>query len=394
MATHSMSVVYLVPSITGSGANMATVEQALAIQAMGAHVTLVAHRALPSSSTHAVPTLTMPVNSNNPLRLVWAGYQLAKMAKKNNHTLWHATTRSTAWTCYIASWFYPIPFVVTIHALYTNTTMIHRAWNAALWKARAIIAVSSTVHQSIMAMRPSCAGKMHIVHSTPPLAPFNPDVISPERCIQAKKHLRVSDTNRPTLMVVPGRLTRSKGPMYLLDVLAHVPHKKWLCIFVGAPKRASFMSRFKKKVARHTLTDHIIVRPTYDDMPALYAVCDIVICPSIHPEALGRTIIEGQAAQRLVISTDIGHACHTIDHQKTGLLMSASCPRHAARIIHHALCMSSTEKRAIEHAACIAVTHTYTNPHNQIMDIYTNVHAMSSTPPGNTETLHVQNEPS
>ena len=49
------------------------------------------------------------------------------------------------------------------------------------------------------------------------------------------------------------------------------------------------------------------------NMPEAYMLANIVAAPSIEPEAFGRVPIEAQAMGRLVIATDHGGACETID---------------------------------------------------------------------------------
>jgi len=53
-------------------------------------------------------------------------------------------------------------------------------------------------------------------------------------------------------------------------------------------------------------------------MVALYGVADIVLSTSIEPEAFGRTVIEAQSMEKLVIATNIGGAAETIINGETG----------------------------------------------------------------------------
>ncbi len=55
-------------------------------------------------------------------------------------------------------------------------------------------------------------------------------------------------------------------------------------------------------------------------LPQVMQSCDIVICPTIAEEALGRTAVEGMAAGRPVIASAIGGLSFTVLDEATGLL--------------------------------------------------------------------------
>ncbi len=56
------------------------------------------------------------------------------------------------------------------------------------------------------------------------------------------------------------------------------------------------------------------------DLPALIAACDILVCPTIAEEALGRTAVEAMGAGRPVIASRIGGLPFVVLEEATGLL--------------------------------------------------------------------------
>lgn len=55
-------------------------------------------------------------------------------------------------------------------------------------------------------------------------------------------------------------------------------------------------------------------------LPTLLAQCDIVVCPTVAEEALGRTAVEGMGTGRPVVASRIGGLSFTVLDEATGLL--------------------------------------------------------------------------
>ena len=84
---------------------------------------------------------------------------------------------------------------------------------------------------------------------------------------------------------------------------------------------------YKKKLIRLTeqyrLTNQIKFIDHCKDMALAYYISDIIISPSIEPEAFGRVAVEAQSMERLIIASNIGGSNETIINDKTGFLFEA-----------------------------------------------------------------------
>ena len=58
-------------------------------------------------------------------------------------------------------------------------------------------------------------------------------------------------------------------------------------------------------------------------MPLAYKISDLVVSPSIEPEAFGRVVVEAQSMAKIIIASDIGGSNETIVNNKTGFLFEA-----------------------------------------------------------------------
>ncbi|HEX9126272.1 MAG TPA: glycosyltransferase family 4 protein, partial [Methylomirabilota bacterium] len=66
---------------------------------------------------------------------------------------------------------------------------------------------------------------------------------------------------------------------------------------------------------------------------ALYPLADIVVVPSVVPDALSRVLLEAMAAGRAIVATRVGGTPELIADGKTGLLVERSDPPGLARAV-------------------------------------------------------------
>jgi glycosyltransferase involved in cell wall biosynthesis len=70
---------------------------------------------------------------------------------------------------------------------------------------------------------------------------------------------------------------------------------------------------------------------------ALYPLADVVVVPSVIPEALNRVIIEAMAAGRPVVATRVGGNPELVRPEETGLLVERKMPGELADAIERLL---------------------------------------------------------
>ena len=78
-----------------------------------------------------------------------------------------------------------------------------------------------------------------------------------------------------------------------------------------------------------------------------YKVSDIVVSPSIEPEAFGRVSVEAQSMEKIIIASNIGGSNETLINEKTGYLFEAGNPNSLCEKILKVLNFDETTLKTV-----------------------------------------------
>jgi glycosyltransferase involved in cell wall biosynthesis len=191
------------------------------------------------------------------------------------------------------------------------------------------------------------ASKLRIIHRGVDLNLFDPDHIMPQRMIDLSARWRLPE-DHPPLILMPARITRWKGQHILIEALAKLPHRNFFCLLVGDDSgHPNYRKEIEDLILTRKLEGHVRIAGNTPYMAEAYMLADVVVAPSIEPEAFGRVPVEAQAMGRLVIATNHGGACETIIDGQTGWLVKPDDADDLARSIASALGLSKDEKERI-----------------------------------------------
>ena len=124
------------------------------------------------------------------------------------------------------------------------------------------------------------------------------------------------------ILLCPSRFCDEKGQGFLLDVLAKVENKDYVCVMMGnLSKEGKVIEGLCKKIRQLNLENNVRIVDNVDDMPAAYLLSYAVICVSQKDEAFCRMPIEAAAMRRPIISTVTGASNMYIIDNKTGFLV-------------------------------------------------------------------------
>ncbi|MBT5860314.1 MAG: glycosyltransferase family 4 protein [Alphaproteobacteria bacterium] len=293
---------------------------------------------------------TLPIATRNPLLTRRNAALLTGLIQDNAVDLVHARSRAPAWSAMRAARATGVPFVTTFHGTYGSNNAFKRRYNSVMTKGDKVIAISDFVNQHIRDGYKVDPEKLVTIHRGVDTTQFDPAAVTAARIIQKSQAWRLPD-GVPVIML-PGRITRWKGHQILIEALYRLPHRDFICVFVGSAKRrATYRDDLDKMVAERSLQSVVSFVDHEMDMPAAYMLADVVVSASTDPEAFGRVTAEAQAMGRLVVATDHGGSRETVVPGETGWLVRPGDPAELATAITEALELNAASRHAMAQRA-------------------------------------------
>ncbi len=269
---------------------------------------------------HGSRHFDLPLHSKNPFVMMNNITKLAKLVNLHDIDIIHAQSRAPAWSSYFAAKLAKCHFMTTIHGAHGVGGYFKTLYNSVMTKGEKVIAVSEFIADYAKTNYSFDHQKLAVIHCGVNIEKFNYDNVEEKRMIEVAKSLRIP-TEKPIIML-PGRLSRNKGHLFLLEAIKALPAKSVTCLFVGDDGgHLNYREELQNKINEYGLNETVIITSNVSDMPAIYALSDIVTCVSTKPEAFGLVSIEAQSMGRMVIASNMGGIRETIIHDKTGWLI-------------------------------------------------------------------------
>lgn len=263
----------------------------------------------------------MDAKSRNPLTIRINEGKLRQIIREEKVDLVHARSRAPAWSAYAAAKAEGVPFVTTYHGAYSGTSGLKRAYNSVMAKGDIVIANSNWIAEHIRQIHETPAEKIVTIPRGVDLAEFDPKAVAPARIDAIRQSWGLLGDKRLTLFL-PGRLTEWKGQGLAIDAFAALaPDERagMVLVLAGDPQgRDRYVDELQDKITGMGVEHSVIIAPHISDMAAAYLASDIVLAPSIRPEAFGRVAAEAAAMERPVIVSDHGGGRETVIEYETG----------------------------------------------------------------------------
>ncbi len=324
---HAPTILQILPELRSGGVERGTIDIARAIAQAGM-VPLVASQGgglVPSLERVGATHITLPVASKNPF-IIWRNAsRLVEVIRIHAVDIVHARSRAPAWSAWLACKRTKAAFLTTFHGTYGLGTgkrggKWKQRYNAVMVKGERVIAISDFIRRHIRDHYHPPEHLVRLVHRGVDLNVFDPDRVSGTRVGELLKNWHVPD-GLP-IVLLPGRITRWKGQDVALKALGALPHRDFFCLIVGdAERHPDYARELEALIVAQKLEGHARLVGGTPYMSEAYALADIVLCPSLNPEAFGRIPIEAQAMGKPIIATDHGGARETVLNRETGLLV-------------------------------------------------------------------------
>ena len=265
--------------------------------------------------------------------------QLHRMVKRNAIDLIHANSLSVALLGGIVARINRIP--ILMHKRYaTSYGVLDRICERLLHR---VILVSKATRWNF-----APTAKQTLIYNGVDLDAFQ---ASPEEVQDLRAELLPDASDASIVAGVVTRITPEKGIHFLVRAIAALKGLSLMTgtdiklLIVGGPyfqKDIDYMNELKQEVADLGVEDSIIFTGFLSDTRVVTSLLDIVLVPSIIPEACPRTIIEAMAVGKPVIATPLGGSKELVTPD-TGILV----PPEDASAIADAIAILTTDRERL-----------------------------------------------
>lgn len=330
------AVLQVLPRLVAGGVERGTIDVAAALIAAGWRAIVASaggpmvHELERVGATH----VTLPLATKNPFVMRSNIERLVAVIENLNVDIVHARSRAPAWSARYAAKRSGRHFVTTFHNAYGTGSFLKHRYNAVMATGERVIAISRFVGDHAAAVYHVPPERLRVIPRGVDLNRFDPDKVRPDRMIQLVKAWRLSD-GMPVVLL-PGRLTRWKGQLVLIEAMARLrrPGVHTVILGSGNPR---YRRELEEAVTRSGAGPNFRFIDDCADIAAAYMLADVVVSASTSPEGFGRVIVEAQAMGRPVIATAHGGAQETIIPGETGWLVPPGDPAALAAALAHVL---------------------------------------------------------
>ncbi len=359
--SETLAVLQVIPALDAGGAERTAVDVARAIVQAGGQAWIATEggRLVTEAEKYGAKLALGNFGTKNPLEIWNNAARLSALIRKHDISIIHARSRAPAWSAYIAARRTGIKYVATYHGIYNASNPFKRFYNSIMAKGDAVIANSQFTADHLKAQHRVDARKLFTIPRGVDIAALTPENVSAERIEAVKKEWSLKP-GKPVILL-PGRLTRWKGQLVFIEALAKLPDKNFEAVMAGdAQERDGYVDELRAALDRLGLSQIVRIPGHYSDTPAVMMAADLIVAPSIEPEAFGRIAVEAQAMGRPVIASRLGAQTETIVDGVTGFLFPPGDAAALAQAMSKALALPETDRVNMAQAGRERVLQKYT----------------------------------
>ena len=323
-----MNVLQVLPELKIGGVERGTVDLAKYLVA-GDHKAVVASgggRLVRELDMIGARHYTLPIGRKSPFTMIRMVGKLCDIIKRENIDIVHARSRIPAWIAYMACSITKTPFITTAHGYYKNIF----ASQVMGW-GKFVIVVSNIIARHMV-------DDFKVPQRKIKLIPRGVDLNSFKfKDPKEKRRAQYEKGNTGFTVGVISRLSPIKGHAYLIRAMAVVsrviPKLKVLIVGEPSPGKEGYKEELMLLVKRLGLSDIVQFTGWKEDIPLVLSGLDLLVLPTVIPEAFGRVIIEAQACGVPVVATAVGGVVELIENNESGILVEPQDVKSLERAI-------------------------------------------------------------
>ncbi len=320
-SSRPLRVVQVIPALDAGGAERTAVDVAAAVVAAGGQSWIATQggRLAAEAQSKGATLVIGDFATKNPWRILANATRLARLVQAEGIDILHARSRAPAWSAWRAARMTNCRFVATYHGIYNARNPLKRWYNAIMTRGDAIIANSAFTAAHVSREHHVPLERIDVIPRGIDIDAFTPAHVSAQR-IDAIRHQWNLEGASPVILL-PGRLTRWKGQLDFIAALARLPDRNFIAVLAGdAQERDGYLAELRAAIAVAGLEANTRIPGHCSDMPAAFMAADVIVAPSIEPEAFGRVAVEAQAMGKPLVASRLGAQTETVRDGKTGFL--------------------------------------------------------------------------
>ena len=309
MPESKLTVVQVVPALHSGGVERGTLEVAAELVRRG-HRSLVVSgggRLVEQLEAEGSEHISWAIGRKSPATLRHVR-PLRRLLIERGANILHARSRTPAWVAHLAWRRMPTAirpaWVTTCHGLHSVSR-----YSAIMTSGQRVIAVSRTVESYIRENYPAVPlDRVRVIHRGVDPARF-PRGYQPNPQWRSQWLAAHPELVGARVLALPGRLTRLKGHLDLVELLRRLGHRDApvVGLVIGGEEsgRKGYVREIRERAAEAGLKNLVFAghRP---DIREVYAASDLVLALSRRPESFGRTVLEALSLGVPVVGYDLG----------------------------------------------------------------------------------------
>lgn len=306
-----LTVAQLLPQMDVGGVERGTIQIAEALVAAGHRALVVSAgggRLLPELAACGAEHVPLAIGEKHLKTLALIG-PLRKLLRDAGVDVVHARSRLPAWIGWRALRGLPAherpAWLTTVHGPYS----VNR-YSRIMVSGERVIAISDFIRDYVLRNYPTVdPAVLRVIPRGVDRASHAYD-FEPDAAWRARWQAEHGRLHGRALLILPARLTRWKGQLDFIEVVATLRRQGRAVhgLIAGAahPRKQAFEGELRARVAALGLDDDISFLGQRGDLRELLAVSDIACSLTTEPEAFGRTTIEALSVGTPVVGYDYG----------------------------------------------------------------------------------------
>ena len=355
-----MKILQTCPKLSQGGVERGTIELANYLSSKGIENHICSNGGKLVKELENTHHFTLPVHKKNPFTAIISGFKLAKYLDDNEIDVLHARSRAPAWVGLLACKLSKnTKYVTTYHGAYGSHNRFKKLYNYPMRAGEKVGVISEFIRQHLKDVYNVADDKMMTAYRCFDDKKFNLDNIDKKELKELKEKYNLKKDD--IVLCLVGRFSKIKGQVQLVESLAKIKDENWKLLLVGSEEKdGKITETIKQTITENGLEDKIILTGNQTKPELFYALSDICFSVRITPEAFGRTPLEAQALEKIVIATNQGGHLETVLDGKTGFLVQYDNLDDWAEKIKLAINLSAKERLAMGKEAKTWVQSKYT----------------------------------